>query len=51
MQQMGGDSSGIDNDEDSVGGCDGDVKSSSGGGGGGGGGSSGSVKSGKGRVE
>ena len=49
MQLMGGDSSGIDNDEDSVGGSDGDVRSSSGGGGGGG--SSGSVKSGKGRVE
>ena len=48
MQLMGGDSSGIDNDEDSVGGSDGDVRSSSGGGGGG---SSGSVKSGKGRVE
>ena len=47
MQLMGADSSGIDNDEDSVGGSDGDIKSS----GGGGGGSSGSVKSGKGRVE
>ena len=47
MQLMGGDSSGIDNDEDSVGGSDGDVRSSSGGGGG----SSGSAKSGKGRVE